>query len=465
MEAEGLVDFISKHMLIIIALASLAVFLINLSIHQIGFYTWYFVVFILALAGSLLTRDALYFYAFLLGMVTAFAEIIGKFSDEPIKSLRTPHALFYHVLNGAIAAFALWVLLVYGGPHDSDLDRLKIVLAAGIGSMLVMRSKLFNIKVGGEDIAFGPEQIIKVFLRFMEGAIDRTRAQSRIDFVRKKLSDFDFKGISEYSRAMLYSSQARDEKAKTDTEQAITQLVSGEPQDNKQKCYRLGFLLLNLMGEDFVGRLVDGAPAELKIRAPLTEGRQQTLLERLAFVAPTSQVLAYFAYGSSMCRSRLRERLGWSNVDDTKFEEATKPKRATLEGYRLLFNKPIQDAPSFGLANIMPDDTGTVEGVLFQLSRDQIEFLDLTENGYVRRSVSVTVEGTKGAIDAQVYIAAFTKDGLRPQAEYLHLLTSAARDNHLSAGYIDQNLTGNHKALESMPLPAKETLPRVSAAG
>src|ERR1700733_12418939 len=127
MEAEGLVDFISKHMLIIIALASLAVFLINLSIHQIGFYTWYFVVFILALAGSLLTRDALYFYAFLLGMVTAFAEIIGKFSDEPIKSLRTPHALFYHVLNGAIAAFALWVLLVYGGPHDPGPFRAEIV--------------------------------------------------------------------------------------------------------------------------------------------------------------------------------------------------------------------------------------------------------------------------------------------------------------------------------------------------
>ena len=157
-------------------------------------------------------RNALYFYTFALGMLTAFAEILGKFSDEPLKSLNTPQALFYHLSNGLIAAFALRVLILYNVPHDQALDQLKIVLAAGLGSMLIMRSKLFNLKLRGkdgaetgEDISFGPEQIIKVFFRFMERAIDRVRAQSRIEFVKANLENMDFDKVCDYSITMLKS--------------------------------------------------------------------------------------------------------------------------------------------------------------------------------------------------------------------------------------------------------------------
>src|SRR5215831_8968692 len=154
MDIVRLIDFATNHSGAAIAVA-IVVTTISISLYQrLGFYTWYFMVVLFALTGSLLTQNALYFYAFVLGTVTAFAEIIGKFSDEPIKSLRTPHALFYHLLNGAIAAFALKVLFIYEVPHETGLDQLKVVLAAGLGSMLVMRSKLFNIKVGGEDISF-----------------------------------------------------------------------------------------------------------------------------------------------------------------------------------------------------------------------------------------------------------------------------------------------------------------------
>ena len=174
MDIQGLSEFMARHTGFVIAAGVGTIFILAMAFQKWGFYTWYFIVVLLALAGSLLSREKLYFYAFLLGACTAFAEIIGKFSDEPIKSLRTPHALFYHLLNGAIAVFALKVLFVYGVAHETELEQLKVVVAAGLGSMLIMRSKLFNIKVGGEDISFGPEQIIKVFFQFMEAAIDRS---------------------------------------------------------------------------------------------------------------------------------------------------------------------------------------------------------------------------------------------------------------------------------------------------
>ena len=214
-------------------------------------YAWYLIVLLAALVGSILIQDLLYFYAFVLGMLTAFAEILGKFSDEPIKSLGTPHAVFYHLLNGLIAAFALKVLVLYNVPSSEPIDQLKVVTIAGVGSMLAMRSKLFNIKVAGEDVSFGPEQIIKVFLNFMQSAIDRVRAQSRVDFVKSKLDNINFDAVYDYSLTMLEAAQALADKDKKELLEGIPKLKSGEPTDKQLKSYRLGFLLLNKMGEDF----------------------------------------------------------------------------------------------------------------------------------------------------------------------------------------------------------------------
>src|SRR5205085_12136998 len=189
MNLNPISGFFTEHYLVT---AILVVFLFGFGVNvvtylheKLNFYIWYFVAILIVLIWALKTTalnpdpkldvdHLLYFYAFMLGMTTAFAEIIGKFSDEPIKSLRTPHALFYHLLNGAISAFALFVLKTFGTePPANSQDKLKLVLIAGLGAMFVMRSKLFNLKIGGQDVALGPEQLINVFFNFMEDAIDR----------------------------------------------------------------------------------------------------------------------------------------------------------------------------------------------------------------------------------------------------------------------------------------------------
>ena len=172
-----------------------------------GSYVWYFVVIVVVLIGTA-TPVWLYSFTFFLGMATAFAEIISKFRDEPIKALRMPHALLYHLLNGAISAFALKLLVVFSGPERiaTGQEQIKSVVIAGLGAMLIMRSKLFNIKVGGEDVSFGPEQIIKIYFRFMESAIDRLRAQDRIDFVKSKLGNINPTKVFDYAVTMLLAS-------------------------------------------------------------------------------------------------------------------------------------------------------------------------------------------------------------------------------------------------------------------
>ena len=195
-----------------LVLAGLVLLLITFLVvrRRVGMYAWY----LLALVLPPLLFSELYYFAFLLGAVTALAEVIGKFSDEPTKALGTSHAVVYLLFNGLIAAFALYVLLIYDTPVSSAQDKLKVVIAAGVGSMLIMRSKLFNIKVAREDVAFGPDQIIKVFFRFMEAEIDRVRAQTRIDFVKRLMSEIDFDRVRNYSQTMLQASQVLDDKTR-----------------------------------------------------------------------------------------------------------------------------------------------------------------------------------------------------------------------------------------------------------
>ena len=138
----------------------------------LGNYVWYPASLLVVFLYAWLQGDVDYFWVFALGMCTAFAEIIGKFRDEPLQSVRTGHAILYHIFNGVIAMFALLVLEIFAGPPNDAGQHLRNVLTAGLGAMLIMRSKLFNIKMGGEEVSFRP-RIHSENLSFLHGRGNR----------------------------------------------------------------------------------------------------------------------------------------------------------------------------------------------------------------------------------------------------------------------------------------------------
>lgn len=407
-----------------------------------GFYIWYFIIIIVALIGSLsfFFRNEgiyhLYFSAFLLGMATAFAEIISTFSDEPLKALQTPHAVLYHLMNGLIAVFALYVLIISGVKHTTSLDRMQIVFAAGLGSMLIMRSKLFNIKIGNEDISFGPEQVIKVFFRYMQTAIDRVRARSRIDFVKLRMHNIDFDKVHEYSLSMLLAAPLTlDEKSKKDCEEGILNLKDSS-KDKQLKSYELGFILLNRMGEDFLNTLFEKPETSWLMGAPLPPKPDNSVMEGFLELFSVGEEIPYMTYGASMSGEIFRKGMGWSDIEETRFYEMVKPRKCVLNGYRLVFNKPVADNPEQGKANIVKDDNGTVEGVLYDIPKISMDFLDLSAGGYVRKQAPVLVD--KKQIEAQIFVAETTREGLRPKREYIEEILEGARQHELSSDYQQQ---------------------------
>jgi gamma-glutamylcyclotransferase (GGCT)/AIG2-like uncharacterized protein YtfP len=137
--------------------------------------------------------------------------------------------------------------------------------------------------------------------------------------------------------------------------------------------------------------------------------------------------MKYFAYGSNMNIKRMEAR-------GVRFSNRLK---ACLSGYNLKFNKISTRSAGEGVANIVKEENGIVEGVLYEITKEGIENLDKHEKypfEYDRRLFSVRlINGIEHK--AHVYIAQPDKisNTLKPTKKYLfHLLCA---EDLLSTNY------------------------------
>ena len=139
----------------------------------------------------------------------------------------------------------------------------------------------------------------------------------------------------------------------------------------------------------------------------------------------------YFAYGSNMNIEQMRERC----------PSARPVAKATLIGYRFDFSRK-SDRWNGGVAGILPASTGAVEGVVYEVSAEDLSVLDGYEgvgNGRYRRE-AMTVQLQDGTrVAAWTYFANQEPGGpFPPSKEYLDTIISGAREHNLSGEYIDQ---------------------------
>lgn len=137
----------------------------------------------------------------------------------------------------------------------------------------------------------------------------------------------------------------------------------------------------------------------------------------------------YFAYGSNLATDQMVQRTG----------DIREARRARLLGYRLAFNKRGRDGS--GKANIVPDPTGIVWGVVYRCSGEALEKMDRWEGvpsgHYVRKIVRVQLDNGD-ELEAVTYVAGprFVDDALIPAPEYLEKILRGARHHHLPPDYI-----------------------------
>ncbi len=137
----------------------------------------------------------------------------------------------------------------------------------------------------------------------------------------------------------------------------------------------------------------------------------------------------YFGYGSNMCDATFCGRRGMRPLA---------ARAGRLDGYRLCFNLPVGPGER-GVANIEPEPGATIYGVLYLLTRAELDRLDRTEGVHVGayRRVPVEVVADDGAgLTAITYRSSRTTTGRKPSARYLQLLLDGAREHGLPREYV-----------------------------
>ena len=136
----------------------------------------------------------------------------------------------------------------------------------------------------------------------------------------------------------------------------------------------------------------------------------------------------YFAYGSNMNRTQVRQRAG----------EPAEEKLARLENFELNFDNVARGGT--GTGNIAAVEGRVVYGVLYRLTEEQLKKLDRFEGvpeHYRRSEVNVLdAEGRK--IAAQVYLARKVRRGLKPDRGYMQRIIEGAVEHDLPGDYIEQ---------------------------
>lgn len=133
----------------------------------------------------------------------------------------------------------------------------------------------------------------------------------------------------------------------------------------------------------------------------------------------------YFAYGANMHDSAFRERRGMRPLE-------WRPGR--IAGYRLRFNLEGRPKGKAAPANICPDPTAEVWGVLYRITRRGLVHLDSTEGvpGRRYRHLWTQAEDIDGrSLPAVTYIAEGNPADGNPSARYLRLLRDGARAHAL----------------------------------
>jgi len=130
----------------------------------------------------------------------------------------------------------------------------------------------------------------------------------------------------------------------------------------------------------------------------------------------------YFAYGSNLSSTRLRERLGAVDIVGV----------ALLPDYRHCFDKHGADGTAKG--NVVAAVGARVLGVVYEVDLDQLSRLAVIEGGY--RQMDVRVSVSDAAVVAVSFEALVRVHDLEPTADYLE---------HYRRGFVEHDFPEDYR--------------------
>jgi hypothetical protein len=188
------------------------------------------------------------------GLLIGSTELMSRYRDAPLESIKTWFAAFYIGLNIIASMMALWLLRLFGVTFGLEDDPLRLrwvqVLTAGLGAMMLFRSSLFIFRAGDRDVSVGPSSILEVLLDVLDRQVDRERAKKRARVVEEVMAEISFPQASVelpiIAFALLQNLSREDQES---THNKILKLSSSNV-SNAAKSNALGLALIDAVGEE-----------------------------------------------------------------------------------------------------------------------------------------------------------------------------------------------------------------------
>ncbi|HCT3489993.1 gamma-glutamylcyclotransferase [Klebsiella variicola] len=140
----------------------------------------------------------------------------------------------------------------------------------------------------------------------------------------------------------------------------------------------------------------------------------------------------YFAYGSNMSTSRLRERVPSAEALGC----------FALGGHDLRFHKPSKDGSGKCDAYLTKNAVNIIYGVLFKIDPKEKPALDKAEGlGYGYNQKEITVTASDGSlVTAVTYVATKIDNNQKPYSWYVNHVLVGAREASLPPQYIEEKI-------------------------
>lgn len=223
---------------------------------------WLAIGIVLALAGLLLARSLGaglspdLAWVFFLAAAVGFAELVSRYRDAPWRVARSLPGFGYIALNG-LAGVAAHQLLGWLSP-DARMDAATRVLVAGLGAMVLLRTRLMSIRLSnGTDVEVGPSFLVTTLLSAVNREVDRLRAQDRLrlvnDWARRCAAAMPFAQAEAQLRASLLAFQNLDAEERRGLNDLVRRLMEDDAVrvlPDLLKYQMVGYDFLTAFGDD-----------------------------------------------------------------------------------------------------------------------------------------------------------------------------------------------------------------------
>ena len=227
--------------------------------------------------------------AFLLGCVSAFAELLSRYTDG-FKILKFKESYFYLAINGSASLLAYSFMINFeinlGLLTNSEIGK---VIASGLFSMIILRSSLASIKIDDKIWEAGLAPILQIFLNTVDRAFDQSRSKMTIKEVGRIMKDVDFKVAHTALPLLCFSAM---QNLSTEEQQKAAEdinVIADENYSGEIKSLNLGIILSKYTGLSLLEAMVfefnhaittdDSEPEKVQPENPIHE--QQEIIRNL----------------------------------------------------------------------------------------------------------------------------------------------------------------------------------------